>query len=54
MQADPDLRRTPDDLLKLPVRNRLGDIVLLGEIAQPKWIVGLACPSWTATTAILP
>ena len=41
MQADPDLRRTPDDLLKLPVRNRLGDIVLLGEIAQPKWIVGL-------------
>ena len=41
MQADADLRKTPDDLLKLPVRNRLGDIVLLGEIAQPQWIVGL-------------
>ncbi len=41
MQADADLRKTPDDLLKLPVRNRLGDIVLLGEIAKPKWIVGL-------------
>jgi multidrug efflux pump len=41
MQADADLRKTPDDLLKLPIRNRAGDIVLLGEIAQPKWIVGL-------------
>lgn len=41
MQADADLRKTPDDLLKLPVRNRLGDIVLLGEIAKPKWITGL-------------
>ena len=41
MQADADLRRTPDDLLNLPVRNRLGNIVLLGEIAKPKWIVGL-------------
>src|SRR5512135_2002589 len=41
MQADADLRRTPEDLLKLPVRNRLGDVVLLGEIAKPKWIVGL-------------
>ncbi|OYW14766.1 MAG: multidrug efflux RND transporter permease subunit [Hydrogenophilales bacterium 12-64-6] len=41
MQADADLRKAPDDLLKLPIRNRLGDIVLLGEIAKPKWIVGL-------------
>ena len=41
MQADADLRKTPEDLLKLPVRNRLGDVVLLGEIAKPKWIVGL-------------
>ncbi|MGE5319623.1 MAG: efflux RND transporter permease subunit [Hyphomicrobiaceae bacterium] len=41
MQADADLRKTPEDLLKLPVRNRLGNIVLLGEIAKPKWIVGL-------------
>ncbi|MDA8128184.1 MAG: efflux RND transporter permease subunit [Betaproteobacteria bacterium] len=41
MQADADLRKTPDDLLKLPIRNRAGNIVLLGEIAKPKWIVGL-------------
>ncbi|MCL6555728.1 MAG: efflux RND transporter permease subunit [Burkholderiales bacterium] len=41
MQADADLRATPDDLLKLPVRNRNGDIVLLGEIAKPSWTAGL-------------
>jgi len=41
MQANADLRRTPEDLLKLPVRNRQGGIVLLGEIAKPRWIVGL-------------
>jgi multidrug efflux pump len=41
MQADADLRKTPEDLLQLPVRNRRGGIVLLGEIARPKWLVGL-------------
>ncbi len=41
MQAEADLRKTPEDLLKLPVRNRLGEVVLLGEIAKPKWTVGL-------------
>ena len=41
MQADADLRKTPEDLMKLPVRNRAGRIVLLGEIATPKWVVGL-------------
>jgi multidrug efflux pump len=41
MQADADLRKTPEDLLRLPVRNRLGETVLLGEIAKPEWIVGL-------------
>ncbi|MDH3310365.1 MAG: efflux RND transporter permease subunit [Gammaproteobacteria bacterium] len=41
MQAESDLRKTPKDLLKLPVRNRLGEMVLLGEIAKPEWIVGL-------------
>ena len=40
MQADADLRKTPEDLMKLPVRNRLGGIVLLGEIAKPRWVVG--------------
>jgi multidrug efflux pump len=41
LQADADLRATPEDLMKLPVRNRTGDIVLLGEIAKPRWVVGL-------------
>jgi multidrug efflux pump len=41
MQADADLRATPAQLLKLPVRNRLGDIITLGEIARPNWTVGL-------------
>jgi multidrug efflux pump len=41
MQADADLRKTPEDLMKLPVRNRQGGIVQLGEIATPKWVVGL-------------
>ncbi|MDH3514938.1 MAG: efflux RND transporter permease subunit, partial [Gammaproteobacteria bacterium] len=41
MQADANLRKTPEDLMKLPVRNRLGEVVLLGEIAKPEWIVGL-------------
>jgi multidrug efflux pump len=41
MQADADLRKTPEDLLTLPVRNRNGGIVLLGEIAKPRWVVGL-------------
>lgn len=41
MQADANLRESPEDLLRLPVRNRLGQVVLLGEIAQPEWIVGL-------------
>jgi multidrug efflux pump len=41
MQAESDLRKTPEDLLKLPVKNRLGQVVLLGEIARPKWTVTL-------------
>ncbi|GAB4176289.1 MAG: efflux RND transporter permease subunit [Rhodocyclaceae bacterium] len=41
MQADADLRRTPEDLLKLPVKNLRGEVVSLGEIARPRWIVGL-------------
>ncbi len=41
MQADSDLRKTPEDLLKLPVKNRLGQVVLLGEIARPRWTVTL-------------
>ncbi len=41
MQADADLRATPEALLQLPVRNRYGQIVRLAEFAQPEWIVGL-------------
>ena len=41
MQADADLRKTPEDLMKLPVRSRAGRIVLLGEIARPEWTTGL-------------
>ena len=40
LQADADLRRTPEDVLRLPVRNTRGEMVQLGEIAKPRWIVG--------------
>jgi multidrug efflux pump len=40
MQADADLRRTPDDLLRLPVKNARGDMIPLAEIASARWIVG--------------
>jgi multidrug efflux pump len=40
MQADAEVRRTPDDILRLPVRNGRGDIMPLAEIANAKWIVG--------------
>ncbi|MEN9712792.1 MAG: hypothetical protein RLY90_1053 [Pseudomonadota bacterium] len=40
MQADSDLRKTPEDILRLPVRNTMGQMVLLGEIATPRWVVG--------------
>ncbi|HTJ96964.1 MAG TPA: efflux RND transporter permease subunit, partial [Rhodocyclaceae bacterium] len=41
MQADADLRRSPDDILRLPIRNTRGEMLELGEIATPKWQVGL-------------
>ena len=40
MQADSDLRKTPEDIMRLPVRNTLGQMVTLGEIASPRWVVG--------------
>ncbi len=39
MQAEDRMRRTPDDLLRLPVRNAHGDMIPLAEIATAKWIV---------------
>jgi multidrug efflux pump len=41
MQADADLRATPQSILALPVRNKLGGLVRLGDIAQAQWSVGL-------------
>jgi multidrug efflux pump len=40
MQAEADTRRTPEDLLRLPVKNARGDMIPLAEIATAKWIVG--------------
>jgi multidrug efflux pump len=40
MQAEADTRRTPEDLLRLPVRNARGDMIPLAEIATASWIVG--------------
>jgi hypothetical protein len=40
MQAEADTRRTPDDLLRLPVKNGRGDMIPLAEIATAQWIVG--------------
>jgi multidrug efflux pump len=41
MQAEPDTRSTPEQILRLPVRNDRGGMVPLSEIAKVRWIVGL-------------
>jgi multidrug efflux pump len=40
MQAEADTRRTPEDILRVPVRNARGDMIPLAELATPKWAVG--------------
>jgi len=40
MQADADTRRSVEDILKLPVRNNRGEMVMLSELAKPEWMVG--------------
>ncbi len=40
MQAEADLRRTPEDIMKLTVRNNKGSMVPLSELATPRWVVG--------------
>ncbi len=40
MQAEAETRRTPEDILRLPVRNGRGEIMPLAEIASAKWAVG--------------
>ncbi|MDR2239802.1 MAG: efflux RND transporter permease subunit [Zoogloeaceae bacterium] len=39
MQADADMRRTPEDILRLPVRNASGNMVPLAEVASTQWII---------------
>jgi multidrug efflux pump len=41
MQAEAALRSTPEQILRLPVRNTRGEMIPLSEIATPRWIVGL-------------
>jgi multidrug efflux pump len=41
MQAEPDLRATPESLLRLPVRNTRGEMIPLAEVAKLRWQVGL-------------
>ncbi len=40
MQADSDLRRTPDDIMRLTVRNNKGNMVRLSELVTPRWVAG--------------
>ncbi|MDD4929237.1 MAG: efflux RND transporter permease subunit [Gallionella sp.] len=40
MQAEADVRRTPDDIMKLTVRNNKGQMVPLSELATPRWVAG--------------
>ena len=40
MQADPQTRTNPDEMLRVQVRNRVGAMVPLAEIVKPLWMVG--------------
>ncbi len=40
MQADPQVRTNPDEMLRVRVRNRNGSMVPLSEIVKPLWMVG--------------
>ncbi len=40
MQAESTLRQTPDDILKLAIRNSNGNMVQLSELAKVQWVVG--------------
>ena len=40
MQAEPDTRRTPEDILRIPVRNNKGGMVPLSELATSSWVTG--------------
>ncbi len=40
MQAEADSRRTPEDILKVSIRNKEGNMVPLSELAKARWTVG--------------
>jgi len=40
MQAEANTRRTPEDILRVSIRNNKGSMVPLGELATVRWIVG--------------
>ena len=41
MQAEADNRTTPEQIMRIPVRNAQGGMVPLSEIATPRWVVDL-------------
>jgi multidrug efflux pump len=41
MQAEAGLRSTPEDILRLPIRNSRGEMIPLAEVARARWVVGL-------------
>ena len=40
MQAEAESRRTPEDILRIPVKNARGDMIPLAELARATWTVG--------------
>jgi multidrug efflux pump len=40
MQAEPDIRRTPRDILRVSIRNNKGEMVPLSELASVHWTAG--------------
>jgi len=40
MQAEPDIRSTPKDILRVSIRNGKGDMVPLSELATARWTAG--------------
>jgi multidrug efflux pump len=40
MQAEADTRKSVEDIVKLPIRNNKGEMVMLSELARPSWVVG--------------
>ena len=41
MQSEPSGLATPDEILRLPIRNMRGEMIPLAELARPQWIVGM-------------